>query len=104
MHFSFICRHDPVLAAAEVALHVEKEVKAAGKSTMQCSKHPNRVLHAHTVTLLLLSRSYHCMQSSMHSQASKCAFFKLSIPPFTTSIVQACCSAIIAVQVNNMCG
>ena len=80
MHFSFVCRHDAVLAAAEVALHVEKEVKATGKSTMQCSKHPNQVLHAHTVAPLLLSRSDHCMQSSMQSQTSKCAFFKFSTP------------------------
>ena len=33
MHCSFVRRHDAVLAAAEVALHVEKEVKATGKST-----------------------------------------------------------------------
>ena len=80
MHFSFICRHDPVLAAAEVALHVEKEVNAAGKLILQCSKHPNQMLHAHTVAPLLLSRSNHCMQSSMRSQNFKCAFFNSPLP------------------------
>ena len=98
MHFSFVCRHDPVLAAAEVALHVEKEVKAAGKPTLQCSKHPYQVLHAHIVAPLFLSRSMQSRNFNLPLPAS------ILHSPFTASIIKACCPATIAVQVNNMYG
>lgn len=98
MHFSFICRHDPVLAAAEVALHVEKEVKAAGKPNLQCSTHPYQVLHAHIVAPLFLSRSMQSRNFNLPLSAS------ILHSPFTASIIKGCCPATIAVQVNNMYG
>ncbi len=114
MHFGFICRHDPVLAAAEVALHVEKEVKAAGKPTLQCSKHPYQVLHAHTDAPLFLSRSMQSRNfnlplpsSILHSPNSPLPQFStppILHSPFTASIIKACCPPTIAVQVNNMYG
>jgi len=88
MHFSFICRHDPVLAAAEVALHVEKEVKAAGKPTLQCSKHPYQVLHAHTVAPLFLSRSMQSRKLNLPLPSSILHSPNSPLPQFSTPPLQ----------------